>query len=107
MRLLFFEIATRPTFLTDCTIQTGECTHLEAVIISSALSKCSIPRLHAATAVVRIAGMDYYSGANIIFLRTLIDKKYTLPFQAVVAVVEYFIKLVLTIRVRMIIYADS
>jgi essential nuclear protein 1 len=37
--------------------------------------------------------MDY-NGANSIFLRTLLDKKYALPYQAVDAVVYHFIQYV-------------
>jgi len=35
--------------------------------------------------------MDY-NGANSIFLRTLLDKKYALPYQAVDAVVYHFLR---------------
>lgn len=36
--------------------------------------------------------MDY-SGANSLFLRTLIDKKYTLPYKAIDALVKHFLRL--------------
>ena len=49
--------------------------------------------LHSAAAILKIAEMDY-NGANSIFLRTLLDKKYALPFRVVDAVVFHFLKLV-------------
>jgi essential nuclear protein 1 len=61
------------------------------VIISSILAKNSIPMLHSAAAILKIAEMDY-NGANSIFLRTLLDKKYALPFRVVDAVVFHFLR---------------
>ncbi len=55
------------------------------------LTKCSVPMLHSAAAMLKIAEMDY-SGANSLFLRTLIDKKYTLPFRVIDALVAHFIR---------------
>ncbi|XP_064652486.1 bystin-like [Lineus longissimus] len=71
--------------------ESGTCTLREAVIIASILAKCSIPMLHSAAAILKIAEMDY-NGANSIFLRTLLDKKYALPYRVVDAVVFHFIK---------------
>jgi len=71
--------------------QCGTCTLREATIIASVLAKNSIPLLHSAAAIIKIAEMDY-NGANSIFLRTLLDKKYALPYQAVDAVVYHFIR---------------
>lgn len=71
--------------------QSGQCTLREAVIVSSILSKVSIPMLHSAAAIIKIAEMDY-NGANSIFLRTLLDKKYALPFRVVDAVVFHFVR---------------
>lgn len=44
--------------------QSGTCTLREAVIIGSVLSKTSIPVLHSAAALLKIAEMDY-SGASL------------------------------------------
>jgi essential nuclear protein 1 len=49
--------------------------------------------LHTAACMMRLAQQTDYSGAQSIFLRTLIDKKYTLPHQVVDALVEHFIRL--------------
>ena len=71
--------------------QSGTCTLREAVIMASILAKNSIPMLHSAAAILKIAEMDY-NGANSIFLRALLDKKYALPFRVVDAVVFHFIR---------------
>ncbi|XP_062507779.1 bystin-like [Corticium candelabrum] len=73
--------------------ESGTCTLREAVIIGSVLSKTSIPVLHSAAALLKIAEMDY-SGANSIFMRILLDKKYALPFRVVDAVVYHFLRFV-------------
>ncbi|XP_060069999.1 bystin-like [Ylistrum balloti] len=71
--------------------EAGDCTLREAVIISSILAKNSIPMLHSAAAILKIAEMDY-NGANSIFLRSLLDKKYALPYRVVDAVVFHFLR---------------
>lgn len=73
--------------------RSGTCTLREAVIISSALQKASIPVLHSAAAVLRIASMEY-SGVNSFFLRVLLDKKYALPLKVVDALVDHFMAFV-------------
>ncbi|NWH61671.1 BYST protein, partial [Geococcyx californianus] len=70
--------------------ESGTCTLREAIIIGSILTRCSIPVLHASAAMLKIAEMQY-SGANSIFLRLLIDKKYALPFRVVDALVFHFL----------------
>lgn len=70
--------------------ESGTCTLREAVIIGSILTKCSIPVLHSSAAMLKIAEMTY-NGANSIFLRLLIDKKYALPFRVLDALVFHFL----------------
>ena len=67
------------------------CTLREALIISSVLVKTSVPMLHSSAALLKIAEMDY-SGANSIFIRALIDKKYALPYRVIDAVTFHFLK---------------
>lgn len=67
------------------------CTLREALIISSILVKTSVPMLHSSAALLKIAEMDY-SGANSIFIRALIDKKYALPYRVIDAVTFHFLK---------------
>jgi len=71
--------------------ESGTCTLREAVIMASVLSKNSIPMLHSAAAILKIAEADY-NGANSIFLRTLLDKKYALPYRVVDAIVFHFVR---------------
>ena len=47
--------------------------------------------LHSAAALLKIAEMNY-SGGNSIFIRTLIEKRYALPFRVVDALVHHFIR---------------
>ena len=62
--------------------QSGDCNLREAVIVSSVLKRVSLPVLHAAAALLRIADMAY-SGTNSFFIRVLLDKKYALPYRVV------------------------
>ncbi|KAI8591599.1 Bystin-domain-containing protein [Geranomyces variabilis] len=71
--------------------ETGTCTLREAAIVGSVLSKVSIPVLHSAAGLLKLAEMDY-SGANSLFIRVLLDKKYALPFKVVDALVFHFIR---------------
>ena len=67
------------------------CTLKEAAIIGSVLTRTSVPVLHAAAALLKLAEMDY-SGPTSLFIRILLDKKYALPYKVVDALVFHFIK---------------
>lgn len=71
--------------------ESGTCSLREAIIVGSVLARCSIPVLHSAAAILKLAEMNY-SGANSIFLRIFFDKKYALPYRVVDAAVHHFIK---------------
>ncbi len=62
--------------------QAGNCTLREAVIFGSVLKRVSLPVLHSAAALLRIAEMEW-SGTNSWFIRVLLDKKYALPYRVV------------------------
>lgn len=68
----------------------SNCTLREATIIGSVLAKFSVPMLHAAAAMLKLAEMDYNGGTSI-FLRILLDKKYALPYRVVDSIVHHFI----------------
>lgn len=72
-------------------VQSGSCTLKEGAIVASVLSKVSIPVLHSAAALLRLAEMDF-SGPAALFIRVLLDKKYALPFKVVDALVFHFIR---------------
>ncbi|XP_036387253.1 bystin [Megalops cyprinoides] len=71
--------------------ESGTCTLREAIIVGSILTKCSIPVLHSSAAMLKLAEMEY-NGANSIFLRLLLDKKYALPFRVLDALVAHFLR---------------
>lgn len=71
--------------------ESGSCTLREATIVSSVLVKTSVPVLHSAATMLKIAEMEY-TGANSIFLQALLDKKYALPFRVIDALVYHFLK---------------
>ena len=47
--------------------------------------------LPTSAALLKLAEMEY-SGANSIFIKTLLDKKYALPFRVIDALVFHFVK---------------
>ncbi|KAG9017331.1 snoRNA-binding rRNA-processing protein [Tulasnella sp. JGI-2019a] len=75
----------------------GGCSLKEAAVIASIMSKVSIPILHSAAALLRLAEMDY-SGPVSLFIRVLLDKKYALPYKVVDGMVFHFIRLANTYK---------
>eukprot|EP00048_Salpingoeca_helianthica_P024443 m.32395 g.32395 ORF g.32395 m.32395 type:complete len:427 (+) comp9390_c1_seq2:266-1546(+) len=71
--------------------EAGDCSLREAVIVCSVLARSSIPVLHSAAALLKIAELPY-TGANSIFLRVMLDKKYALPYRVVDALVFHFLR---------------
>lgn len=55
------------------------------------IAKNSIPMLHSAATMLKLAEMEY-NGPTSIFLRILFDKKYALPYRVVDAVVFHFLR---------------
>lgn len=60
--------------------QSRSCTLREAVIFSSVLRRSSLPVLHSAAALLRLAQLEY-CGTTSFFIRVLLDKKYALPYK--------------------------
>ncbi|TPX33173.1 hypothetical protein SmJEL517_g03813 [Synchytrium microbalum] len=71
--------------------ESGTCTLREAAIIGSVLTKISIPALHSAACLLKLAELEY-TGANSLFIRVLLDKKYALPFKVLDALVFHFLR---------------
>ena len=67
------------------------CTLREAVVLSSVLTRGTIPMLHSAAALLKLAELPY-AGTTSFFLRVLLDKKYALPFRVVDALVDHFLR---------------
>ncbi|KAK8831870.1 hypothetical protein WA577_001927 [Blastocystis sp. JDR] len=70
-----------------------ECTLKEAVIISSIVAKVSIPMAHSAAALMKLTQLPY-SGATSLFMTVLLNKKYSLPYVVIDALVAHFLSFV-------------
>ncbi|KAI4283979.1 MAG: hypothetical protein L6R38_001772 [Xanthoria sp. 2 TBL-2021] len=81
-------------------VSSGTCTLREAHIISSVLAKNSIPVLHSAVALLRLTEIaaeqssvaTESAGATNIFIRTLLEKKYALPYRVIDGLVFHFLR---------------
>lgn len=71
--------------------ESGTCSLQEAWIICSVMSKVSIRLLDSAAALLKLAEMEY-SGANSLFIRTLLNKKYALPYRVLDSLSLHFIR---------------
>lgn len=72
-------------------LESGDCTLREAIIFGSVIARNQIPALHSSACLLKICEMEY-SGANSIFIRILLDKRYALPYRVVDAAVFHFLK---------------
>lgn len=72
-------------------LEAGDCTLREAIIFGSVIARNQIPVLHSSACLLKICEMEY-SGANSIFIRTFLDKRYALPYRVVDAAVFHFLK---------------
>ncbi|KAF4126528.1 essential nuclear protein 1 [Geosmithia morbida] len=81
-------------------VGSGSCTLREAHIISAVLSRVSVPVLHSAAALKGLCDIAAQEasqgteggGATNIFIRTLLEKKYALPYQVIDALVFHFLR---------------
>lgn len=69
----------------------SNCTVRETTIAASVLSKVSIPVLHSSVALSQLTKRDFKPSTTV-FIRTLIEKKYALPYQTLDDLVFYFMK---------------
>lgn len=72
--------------------ESGTCTIREATIAASILARVSVPVLHASAALMRLAEYEYYSAPTSLFIKVLLDKKYSLPYKAIDAIVFHFVR---------------
>lgn len=72
-------------------LESGDCTLREAIIVGSVIARNQIPILHSSACLLKICEMDY-SGANSIFIRIFLDKRYALPYRVIDAAVFHFIR---------------
>ncbi|KAI4103882.1 MAG: hypothetical protein LQ345_007308 [Seirophora villosa] len=81
-------------------VSSGTCTLREAHILSSVLVRISIPVLHSAAALLRLTEIaaeqtsvaTESAGATNIFIRTLLEKKYALPYKVIDGLVFHFLR---------------
>jgi essential nuclear protein 1 len=81
-------------------VGSGTCTLREAHIISAVLARISIPVLHSAAALKGMCDIAAQEashgteggGATNIFIKTLLEKKYALPYQVIDALVFHFLR---------------
>lgn len=81
-------------------VSSGTCTLREAHIISAVLARVSVPVLHSAAALCGLCDIAAQEssadteggGATNIFIKTLLEKKYALPYQAIDALVFHFLR---------------
>ena len=81
-------------------VESGTCTLREAHIISSAITRVSVPAIHAAVGMSRLCDIaadqmrddTEAAGATNTFLKVLLDKRYALPYQTVDALVFHFLR---------------
>ncbi|KAH9866047.1 hypothetical protein J1614_008611 [Plenodomus biglobosus] len=78
----------------------GSCTQRDATIVASVVSKVSVPVLHSAAALHRLCEIaaeqmssdpDAAGPCNI-FIKTLLEKKYALPYKVIDALVFHFLR---------------
>ncbi|XP_005175473.1 bystin-like [Musca domestica] len=72
-------------------LESGDCTLREAIIFGSVIARSSIPVLHSSACLLKICEMGY-TGANSIFIRYFLDKRYALPYRVVDAAVFHFLR---------------
>lgn len=71
--------------------QASDVTLREATIISSIVSKMTIPVLHSAACLLKLTELGY-TGPSSIFIKSLLDKKYALPKRVIDSTVTYFLR---------------
>uniref|UniRef100_M4C6D9 Bystin n=1 Tax=Hyaloperonospora arabidopsidis (strain Emoy2) TaxID=559515 RepID=M4C6D9_HYAAE len=71
--------------------ESRNCTQREAAIIGSVLSKVSVPVIQSAATLMKLASMEY-AGGNSMFIRVLLNKKYSLPTRVISELSQHFVR---------------
>ncbi|CAH0490926.1 unnamed protein product [Peronospora farinosa] len=71
--------------------ESRNCTQREAAIIGSVLSKVSVPVIHSAATIMKLASMEY-AGGNSMFISVLLNKKYSLPTRVISELSQHFLR---------------
>lgn len=72
-------------------LEAGDCTLREAIIVGSIIARNQIPVLHSSACLLKICEMEY-SGANSIFIRIFLEKRYALPYRVIDAAIFHFLR---------------
>lgn len=72
-------------------LESGDCTLREAIIVGSIIARNQIPVLHSSACLLKICEMEY-SGANSIFVRIFLEKRYALPYRVIDAAIFHFLR---------------
>ncbi|KAF5099637.1 hypothetical protein DV451_002912 [Geotrichum candidum] len=72
--------------------ESASCSPREAVIASSILARVSVPALHSAVALMRLADNENYTSCISIFIKVLLEKKYALPYKVIDSLVFHFLR---------------
>jgi essential nuclear protein 1 len=81
----------------------GACTLHLAAIVASVVTRVSVPVLHASAALLKMCEMEY-SGPVSVFMRTILDKAYALPYRVVDAVAQHFARFTSDSRVMPVLW---
>jgi len=86
----------------------GNCTLREALIISSPITKVSVPADHSAAVLLKLAEMtSSYNPAVSIFIKVLVNKKYALPYRTIDALVVHFMSFASDSRLLPVLWHQS
>lgn len=83
-----------------------DCTLREAAIIGSVLSKVSVPVIHSAATLMKLASMPY-SGGNSMFIKVLLNKKYSLPSRVISELSKHFLGFTVDTRTLPVLWHQS
>lgn len=86
--------------------ESQNCSQREAAIIGSVLSKVSVPVIHSAATLMKLASMPY-SGGNSMFIRVLLNKKYSLPTRVISELGKHFLRFTSDARALPVLWHQS
>ncbi|CAI5716929.1 unnamed protein product [Hyaloperonospora brassicae] len=86
--------------------ESRNCTQREAAIVGSVLSKVSVPVIHSAATLMKLASMEY-AGGNSMFIRVLLNKKYSLPTRVIAELSQHFVRFTSDTRTLPVLWHQS
>lgn len=86
--------------------ESQNCSQREAAIVGSVLSKVSVPVIHSAATLMKLANMPY-SGGNSMFIQVLLNKKYSLPTRVISELSKHFVRFTSDTRTLPVLWHQS